>query len=65
MELRRQVAVAFKEELEPDTGVDQPVTQIEYMRVYERYCGNLYRRIAKVPGRNSIILKILPLPSIF
>ncbi|MEM0357503.1 MAG: peroxide stress protein YaaA [Candidatus Bathyarchaeia archaeon] len=47
MELRRRVAVAFKERLGPDTGVYQPETQIKYMKAYERYNGNLYSRITK------------------
>ncbi len=47
MELRRQVAMAFGEELGPDVGVAIPETQISYMRAYERYCGKLYSRITK------------------
>lgn len=52
MELRRRVAVAFKEKLGPDIGFDQPVTQIEYMEAYKRYSGNLYSRITKSSWEN-------------
>ncbi|MEM2939848.1 MAG: peroxide stress protein YaaA [Candidatus Bathyarchaeia archaeon] len=47
MELRRQVAVAFREALGPDVGVEQPEARIEYLRAYERYRGNLYSRISR------------------
>jgi cytoplasmic iron level regulating protein YaaA (DUF328/UPF0246 family) len=47
MELRRQIAIAFGENLGLDVGVATPETKISYMKAYERYCGNLYNRITK------------------
>ncbi len=47
MELRKRVAVALKERLGPDVGVETIETQIEFMRAYDRYSGNLYSKISK------------------
>jgi len=47
MELRKRVAITFREELGPDVGFEKQVTQIKYMKAYERYCGNLYNRISR------------------
>jgi cytoplasmic iron level regulating protein YaaA (DUF328/UPF0246 family) len=47
MELRKRVAINFKEESGPDVGFEKQATQIKYMKAYERYCGNLYNRISR------------------
>ncbi|MEM5868000.1 MAG: peroxide stress protein YaaA [Candidatus Aenigmatarchaeota archaeon] len=47
MELRKYVAVAFGDRFGSDVGVEESETQIEFMRAYERYKGNLYCRISK------------------
>ena len=47
IELRRRVAVALRETLGPDVGVETTETQIKFMRAYDRYSGNLYSKISK------------------
>jgi len=47
MELRRQVAIFFREPQGPDLGFIEAVSEVKYMKAYERYCGNLYSRISK------------------
>jgi cytoplasmic iron level regulating protein YaaA (DUF328/UPF0246 family) len=45
MESRKHIAIAFGEKMGPDIGVKVAESQIEYLKAYERYCGNLYSRI--------------------